>query len=70
MGVCGVQAEETGDLRHSGARKNPVAFSQIHSHQEGILIDKTESDKGDPMHLTNRNKGKKSEQAARAPRNA
>lgn len=50
--------------------KNPVAFSQIHSHQEGILIDKTESDKGDPMHLTNRNKGKKSEQAARAPRNA
>lgn len=49
------QRKEAGYLRHSGDR-NHVVFPQMQSLQEG---DKTEREKCDLGHLSDRSKGKK-----------
>lgn len=39
--VCGMQAEEAGIINTEWSQKDHVVFSQVHSHQIGMVGDKT-----------------------------
>lgn len=53
--VCGMQAKEAGHPSTlNGTRKIMQPFFHVHGHQVGMVGDRTECKKGNPVHLTNR----------------